>query len=82
LARVINGLFPHLAVEGVMSEWLDVLAEPFSVEVFDCFDDPRVELAPPLVEHVPVSHLVRQGMLEGVFGSREQTLLIQEVGRL
>ena len=41
-----------------------------------------MEGTPPLLEQTPVGHLVRQGMLEGVFRLGEQAGLIQELRRL
>jgi hypothetical protein len=45
-------------------------------------DQARVQPPPPLQQEATVCHLVRQGMLEGIFRLGEQAGLIQELRRL
>ncbi len=41
-----------------------------------------MEHPPPLLEQTAVSHLVRQGMLEGIAALREQPRLVEKFGGL
>ena len=50
LPEIVHRLLPHLAPQRVMGEPLDLLAEAIPVERLDRVHDPRVELAPPLLQ--------------------------------
>jgi hypothetical protein len=54
-----------------MGEPLDLLVETIPVERLDRFDDPRVKISSPLVQQAAIRDLVRERVLEGVFGIRE-----------
>src|SRR5205807_8527654 len=71
-----------LAVEGVVSEQFDVLGKAVRVETLDGLHDPHVESAPPLLKEALVRHLMREGMLERVRESGEETSLVEEFARL
>src|SRR5262245_45084488 len=52
------------------------------VEPLEGLDGPGVEPASAVLQQASVGHLVRQRVLEGVLGVREQTRLVEELGRL
>jgi len=60
-------------------EPFDVLCAPVRVETLDGFDDASVEEAAAVVEHSPIRDLVRQRVLERVFGLREELCLVDEL---
>jgi hypothetical protein len=45
---------------------LDMLGQPFRVKVLDRVDDPRVKLAPTLLQQSTVGDLMRERVLEGM----------------
>jgi hypothetical protein len=45
----------------------DLLGHPLGRERLEGLDKARVQRPPPLQQEAAVGHLVRQGMLEGVF---------------
>ena len=60
----------------------DLLGHPLGRERLEGLDKARVQHPPPLQQEAAVGHLVRQGMLEGVFRLGEQAGLIQKLRRL
>ena len=82
LLAVGHGLVPHLAPQGMVRQAFDLLGHPLGRERLEGLDQARVQHPPPLQQEAAVGHLVRQGMLEGVFRLGEQARLIQELGRL
>ena len=58
------------------------LGHPRRRVCFEGLDHARVQPPPPLQQETAVGHLVRQGVLEGIFALGEQAGLIQELGRL
>ena len=65
-----------------MGQAFDLLGHPLRRERLEGLDNARVQRPPPLQQEAAVGHLVRQGMLEGVFRLGEQAGLIQELRRL
>ena len=59
-----------------------LLGHPFGRERLEGLDQARVQPPPPLQQEAVVGHLVRQGVLEGVFALGEQACLIEELRRL
>jgi hypothetical protein len=53
-----------------MGEPLDLSIETIPVERLDRLNDPRVELAAPLLQQPAVRDLVRERVREGVFAAR------------
>ena len=82
LLAVGHGLVPHLAPQGMVRQAFDLLGHPLGRERLEGLDQARVQPPPPLQQEAAVGHLVRQGMLEGVFRLGEQAGLIQELRRL
>ena len=82
LPHVGDGLVPDLAAGGVVRQALGVLDESIRVQALDRRRDPGVQLAATLGRQALVRHLVRQDVLEGVRMLREETGLVQELGRL
>ena len=82
LLAVGHGLVPHLAPQGMVRQAFDLLGHPVGRERLEGLDQARVQHPPPLQQEAAVGHLVRQGMLEGVFLLGEQAGLIQELRRL
>jgi hypothetical protein len=77
-----HGLVPHLAPQGMVRQTFDLLGRPLGREHLEGPDNTRVQHSPPLLQEAAVGHLVRQGMLEGVFLLGEQACLIQKLCRL
>ena len=67
LLAVGHGLVPHLAPQGMVRQAVDLLGRPLGRECFKSLDDAPVQRSPPLQQEATVGHLVRQGVLEGVF---------------
>ena len=65
-----------------MGEPLGVLAEAIAMERFDRVDDPRVKLAPALLQQTLVCHLVSERVLERVLEIRIAPSLVEELGGL
>ena len=82
LLAVGHGLVPHLAPQGMVRQAFDLLGHPVGRERLEGLDNARVQPPPPLQQEAAVGHLVRQGMLEGVFRLGEQPRLIQKLRRL
>ena len=82
LLAVGHGLVPHRAPEGMRGQALDLLGQAVRVELFERFDNAGVQQTAALLEETAVGHLVRQGMLEGVFRLGKEPRLVQELGRL
>src|SRR5262249_33580571 len=82
LERVLCSFFPHLAFERMKGEAFSVLRQSVWVQQFERLSDPCVQSTTAVVEKTSVGDLVRQCMLEGVLGLREEKLLVQELGRL
>ena len=66
----------------MVGETVDVLAEAIAALRLQRLHDPRVELAPPLLQEALVGHLIRQRVLEGVFQLGKEARLVEELGRL
>ena len=82
LTEIRDGLLPHLASHGMVSEPLDVLGEPTRIEAFDGTNDTAVELRAPVLEHGPVRHVVSQRVLERVLGIGREARLVEELCRI
>src|SRR5207245_7231556 len=82
LPEIVHRLLPQLGPKSVMGEPLDLLAQALPVKRLDRGDDPRVQLAPPLLQESAVRHLVRERVLEGVLGIRIKPGLVEELGAL
>ena len=82
LLAVGHGLVPHLAPQGMVRQAFDLLGHPLGRERLEGLDNARVQHPPPLQQQAAVGHLVRQGVLEGVFRLGEQAGLVQELRRL
>jgi hypothetical protein len=67
LLAVGHGLVPHLAPHGMVRQPFDLLGYPLGRQCLEGLDQVRVQHAPPLQQEAVVGHLVRQGVLEGVF---------------
>jgi hypothetical protein len=80
--EISDRLLPQFALERVMGEPVDVLAEAISVECLDRPDDPRVQVVPSLVQEAAVRHLVGQRVLEGVLDVGEEASLVEKLRRL
>ena len=82
LLAVGHGLVPHLAPQGMVRQAFDLLGHPVPGERLQGLDDAGMQHPPPLLQEAAVGHLVRQGVLEGVFVLGEQARLVEELGRL
>jgi hypothetical protein len=56
----------------MMRQTFDLLGHPVPGECLEAFDNAGMQRPPPLLEQTPIGHLVRQGMLEGVFRLRKE----------
>src|SRR5580704_12332278 len=68
LAAVAHGVLPHLAAERVMCEKLDLAGAGLRVGALQRLDDAPVQRPPAIVQQAAVGDLVRERMLERVFG--------------
>jgi len=82
LTQVGQRLVPHLAVEGMVGEALDLFSETIAIEPLDGVHDPGMQGAASLVEKALIGDLVREGVLEGVLDLGEQARLVDELGPL
>ena len=82
LPAVRQGLVPHLAPQGMVGQPFDLLGHPVPSERLQGLDDAGMERPPPLLEQAAVGHLVREGVLEGVFELGKEARLVEELGRL
>ena len=67
LLAVGHSLVPHLAPHSMVRQAFDLLGYPLGRERFEGLNKARVQHPSPLQQEAVVSHLVREGMLEGVF---------------
>ena len=65
-----------------MSQPLDMFVEAVGIQPLDRVHDPTVKLLATLLKETAVGDLVGQRMLERVLQLREQTHLVQKLGRL
>ena len=79
LPAVRQGLVPHLAPQGMVRQAFDLLGHPVPSERLQGLDDAGMEHPPPLLQQAAIGHLVRQGVLEGVFVLGEEARLVQEL---
>ena len=63
----------------MVRQTFDLLDHPVGREHLEGLDNTPVQHPPPLQQEAAVGHLVRQGMLEGVFRLGEQARLIQKL---
>ncbi len=82
LTKIADRLAPHFPPNRMVSQRLKLFIQPVRIEPFDSIDDPGVERAATVMQKPRVCHLVRQGVLEGVLGIREEPRLVQELGGL
>jgi hypothetical protein len=57
----------------MMGEQFDMFGQTVGIELFYRLDDASVERAPPFLKQTTVGYLMREGVLEGVFGLGEKT---------
>ena len=62
-----------------MGKAFDLLGYPVPGEPLEGLDSASMQRSSPLVQQAAVGHLVRQGMLKGVFRLGEKTRLVQEL---
>src|SRR5262245_39891363 len=67
LLAVDHGFVPHLSPQGMVRQPFDLLGPLVPRERFKRLDNPCMQRPPALQQKAPVSYLVRQGMLEGIF---------------
>src|SRR5262249_54816125 len=82
LPTVPQRLVPHFAPQGMMREPFHLLDDSVTRSLFQRLDNAGMEHPPSLLQETAISHLVRQGMLEGVLTLREQPDLIEKLRRL
>src|SRR5262245_37130728 len=64
------------------AQLLGVLGDATGIYLLDGLDEPRMERAAALEEQVAVRDLVRERMLEGALGLREEAGFVEELRRL
>src|SRR5262249_8348061 len=82
LPALRKSLGPPLPPQGVVGQAFGLLSYPVPSESFQGPDDARMQRPPPLLEEAAVGHLVRQGVLEGVFQLGEEARLVQKLRSL
>src|SRR5215471_18198872 len=82
LDEIRHRLLPQLASQGVMCEQLYLLPEPIVMKRLDGIDDPRVQLATPLLQLPPIGDVLRERMLEAVLEVGKKASLVDELGGL
>ena len=82
LAKVREGLSPHLHSEGMVREAFNVLINAVGIQPFDGRDNPGMEGTPTLLRQAAISHLLRQRVLEHIFKLWKQACLIEKLGGL
>src|SRR5688500_15622577 len=82
LAQVVHSLCPELPPQRVVREALDVLGEAAGMQSLDGLDNTGVQRPAAILEQAPISDLVGQRVLEGVFDIREQAGLVEELSGL
>ena len=65
-----------------MSEPLDLLGEPITIQPLDRIRDPGMHGSPPVVEQALVRHVVSESVLEGVLDFGVEARLVEELGGL
>jgi hypothetical protein len=65
LLQVADGPLPPLATDGVIGEPLIVLSEAIGAQPLEGLQDPRVQIAPALVEQALVGDFVVKACLSG-----------------
>ena len=80
--KVFDGLLPALALEGVMRELGDAFVQPSGVHALHGDRDPGVKRPPPALGEGRVRHLLRQRVLEGVFGFVGEPGVVEELAGL
>ena len=73
---------PHLALQGVVRQSVDLFRQAVGIEGLHDLDDPRMQHPPPLLGQTAVRHLVGQRVLEGVGVLREEVGLVEKLSRL
>ena len=64
------------------SQLVHVLDPALIVELLHRGEHPRMQLTPPVLQESGVRDLMGEGMFERVLGLREETNLVEELGRL
>src|SRR5262249_36614578 len=82
VAKSDRCLFPHLAVERMMSDPLDLFHETVCIQTLDGLRHTGVEIPSSLMQERSVGDLLGQRVLERVFAVRMQGHLVEEFGRL
>src|SRR5262245_39401941 len=82
LPTIRPGLDPHLARQGMVRQAFDLLRHPVPCERLQGLDNAGMQHPPALLEQTAISHLVCEGVLEGVLGLWEEARLVQEFGGL
>ncbi len=75
-------LIPHLAPHGMVCQTLHLLGHAVGIERLQGADNLGMQQAAPFVQQLPVGHLVRQGMLEGVDQLGKEAGFVEELGGL
>src|SRR5215471_14283524 len=81
LLEKLGRAIPQLAKKCVVTEALDVLAQPIGMESFDGLSYSAMEYPPTLNEERGVRDLISQTMLERVLQIRIEALLVEKLGR-
>jgi hypothetical protein len=79
VVAVGHGFVPHLAPEGVVGQPVDLLGHPLPGERLHGLDNQGMQRPPSLQQETPIGHLMRQGVLEGVFQLGEEARLVEEL---
>ena len=82
LPAIPEGLVPHLPAHGMVGQAFNLVRQAVTSERFQGLHNACMQRLPPLLEQTPVCDLLGQGVLEGVGVLREETGLVQELGRL
>ena len=75
-------LLLQLALDGVIGEPLDLLAQPVGVKLFYGIHDARVDFAATFVEHPTVGDVVGEGVLERILQVGKEPCRIEKFGSL
>ena len=82
LPAILEGLFPHLAAEGMVSEPFDVLGSPTRIQCFHCPHHLAVNGLATVLNETRVGDFLRQRMPERVHEIGEELALVEELCRL
>ena len=82
LPAIHQGLIPHFALQRMIGQTFDLLGHPISGKRLKGCNDTGMQHPPLLQQEAAIGHLVRQGVLEGVFRLGKQAGLVQELRRL